>query len=404
MSSLFGNSTNTANTGAKPGGIFSLNTQPSGGLFGNTQQNKPGELKGFGFSTQNQNTTQGSSVFGSSTQQQNNTSSKPGLFTFGQSQQQQDANNPPQRDLSQTLRFGNSVVNAQQAAQALWEEGRGLGVYRSIPDQMEIVKDKWDAATLSSPLQAYLYAYVGDERNALHYRPGPDEDETKWEEAVTKRPGPAWVPVLVRGFGNMANKAQLQMETIAKCNMLLNEINTSLDMQLETHNQKVTARLAECKRRQTAASRRTLALAVKVQILRNKGYVMDNAEEELKSKLEKLERDVCDPALDAREQEIWARMLGIRERAKRLKAEMEKITPAALAEEPVLDEETVKQAKEVGSEFDSCVLHSTDMSQILEAYDTQLRHLHKELQLVQQEYQDWEKFSKGNDSNPLRRR
>lgn len=94
---------------------------------------------------------------------------------------------------------------------------------------------------------------------------------------------------------------------------------------------------------------RTLALAAKIQILRNRGYVMDNAEEELKEKLLKLEREVFDPSLSGREQEIWARMLGIRERGKRLKAEMEKVTPVATGEEPVLDEETVRTAKKVRS-------------------------------------------------------
>ncbi|KPI36481.1 Nucleoporin nup44 [Cyphellophora attinorum] len=383
--SLFGNT--STNTAAKP--LFQLNTSTQstgggGGLFGASQA-KPNP---FGLST-TQNQTQGSSIFGTSQPAQNNTqATKPGTFTFGASQQQNDANQQPQRPLDQTLRFGNASINSQQAAQSLWEEGRGLGVYRSIPAQMEIIKDKWDAATVQSPLRTYLYQHVGDEKEALQYRPDPNyEDENKWEEAVAKRPGPTWVPLLVRGFKEMGLKAQRQVETIGKCNMLLREINTSLELQIDTHNQKVAARLAECKRRQQATSKRTLALAAKVQILRNKGYVMDNAEEELRSRLDKLERDVLDPGLDAREQEIWARMLGIRERAKRLKAEMDKITPEAANEEPVLDENTVKQAKE-----------------ILEAYETQLRHLHKELQLVQQEYGDWEKLSKGKDADLLRRR
>lgn len=350
--SLFGGAASTTNnTAAKPGGLFGgLNTSSTGGgLFG-ASQNKPAETKPFSFgTTQNQTQPQGSSIFGNTQQQQNNTSTaNPGNFSFGLSQQQNDANNAPGRDLSQTLRFGNSQQQLMQhAANTLWEEGRGMGVYRSIENQMQIVKDKWDAASLASPLRTYLYAYVGDEKNALAFRPGPNEDENRWEEAVTRRPGPEWVPQLVCGFGQLAHRAKLQAETIAKSNMLLHEINTSLDMQLERHNQKVAAQLAECKRRQAAVSRRALSLAVKVQILRNKGYVMDNAEEELKSKLGKLERDICDPALDAREQEIWARMLGIRERAKRLKTEMDKVTPAALAEEPVLDEETIQQAKEV---------------------------------------------------------
>lgn len=345
--SLFGN---TANNAAKPG-LFSLNTNTqsnTGGFFG-AAQNKPEVKPGpFSFSTTQNQPAQGSSIFGTTTQQNNQPQAKPGLFTFGASQQQNDAAQQQGRPLDQTLRFGNPQVNEQQAAQSLWEEGRGLGVYRSIQAQMEIIHDKWNPASIQSPLRAYVYQHVGDEKDALRFRPNPQlEDENKWEEAVAQRPGPAWVPLLLRGFSEMGRKVQLQNEMIAKCNMILKEINTSLDVQLETHDQKIAARIAECRRRQQAATKRILALAVKVQILRNKGYVMDNAEEELKSKLEKLERDVLDPGLDAREQEIWARMLGIRERAKRLKSEMDKIRPETEKEDPVLDEGTIKQAKEV---------------------------------------------------------
>jgi nuclear pore complex protein Nup54 len=269
---------------------------------------------------------------------------------FGQTAQQSQQQPQQQRPLDQTLRFGQSANGEQQLpnAQSLWEEGRGLGVYRSIPAQMNIIKDKWDAATISSPLRTYIYQHVADEKEALMYRPNPEtEDENKWEEAVAKRPDATWVPLVLRGFYEMGKKVQMQAEAMQRCNMILQEINNSLDIQLDIHRQKVAARLSEAKRRQLVISRRTLALAVKVQNLRNKGYVMDNAEEELKAKLEKLEREVFDPSLEAREQEIWARMLGIRERAKRIKAEMDKLGPVANGEEPTLDENTIKSAKTV---------------------------------------------------------
>jgi nuclear pore complex protein Nup54 len=339
--SLFGTST-TQQPQAKSGLFGSLNTSTTNNnqgssIFGtqSTQQNKP-----FSLNTSTQPT---SSIFGAHAPQPQpqRPPTQPGVFTFGQSQQ------APQRPLDQTLRFGTSTATDPNAAQALWEEGRGMGVYRSIPAQVAVVKDKWDAATLASPLRTYLYQHVGDETEALRYRPGPGEDEDKWEEAVQKRPGADWVPLLIRGFGELGRKAKMQGDALARCNMMLNEINISLNMQAEMHQQKIAARLAECKRRQLATSRRTLALAVKVQILRNKGYVMDNAEEELKAKLEKLEREVFDPSLEAREQEIWARMLGIRERAKRVKAEMDKIAPLTTPEEPVLDDGTIRTAKQV---------------------------------------------------------
>ncbi|EHY55002.1 Nucleoporin NUP57 [Exophiala dermatitidis] len=362
---------------AQTGGLFGTSTQAqqSGGIFGTAQpQQQTGGLFG---SAQPQQT---GGLFGTSTQQQQ------GTLGLSQSQQQQQQQQPQQRPLDQTLRFGSSQAQGQPTSQ-LWEEGRGLNVFRSIPAQMNIVKNKWDPQNLSSPLRTYLYKHVESETEALKYRPGPGEDEDKWEEALSKRPGPDWVPLLVQGFFQLGRKAQIQMEAIQRCNLMLQEINTSLDIQLDKHRQNVATRLEECKRRQAATAQRTLALAVKVQILRNRGYVMDNAEEELKSRLEKLQRDVFDPSLEAREQEIWARMLGIRERTKRLKMEMDRIAPSANEEDSTLDEETIKAAKKT-----------------LEAYDIQLRHLQKELDLVQQEFADWEKINRDRDNDAPRRR
>ncbi|KEF54297.1 uncharacterized protein A1O9_09463 [Exophiala aquamarina CBS 119918] len=373
-------------------------SQPGGGLFAGFNFGKPSSqpqpqasIGPFGASaTQSQPQNQtgtglfgagggGVGGFGASMQQQ--PAQTGGMFGLSTQQQPQT-----QRPLDQTLRFGQSQ-QGQSASPSMWEEGRGLNVFRSIPAQMNIVKNKWDPQNLSSPLRGYLYQHVGSEAEAFKYRAGPDEDEDKWEEAVNKRPGPEWVPLLVRGFFELGRKAQIQMEAIQRCNMMLQEINASLDAQLNTHRQNVAARLEECNRRQVSAAQRTLALAVKVQTLRNRGYVMDNAEEELKAKLENLQREVFDPSLNAREQEIWARMLAIRERTKRIKVEMERIAPTANEEDSTLDEETIVAARKT-----------------LEAYDTQLRHLHKELNLVSQEFADWEAISKDRDSDIPRRR
>jgi nuclear pore complex protein Nup54 len=211
---------------------------------------------------------------------------------------------------------------------------------------MMLVKEKWDPNNLSSPLRAYLYQVV-DEQNAPFYQPCPGEDEHKWEEAVSKRPGSGYVPALARGFWDLGKRAQRQREFIEKINIRLHEINQSLEAQLEIHSQNVASRLAESRRKHVVASQRTLALAAKIQILRNRGYVMDNVEEELKMKLSKLEKEVFDPSLNGREQEIWARMLGIRERGKRLQKEIEKTTSAATNLDSSLDESTVQAAKKV---------------------------------------------------------
>ncbi|KAK5088126.1 Nucleoporin nup57 [Lithohypha guttulata] len=348
-------------------GQSATQTTQSGGLFSGqsqqTQQQQP--INSFFSGTQTQNQQAGNSFFGT---------------TLNQSQQQQQ---PVQRPLDQTLRFGfgesqQTAAQAQASKDPWWQEGRGMGVLRSIPQQMELIKDKWDPASLNSPLRIYLYQHVGSESEALKFSPGPGEDPDKWEEAVQKRPGPEWVPVLARGFRELGTRSQKQREAVGHCNMMLNEINNSLDIQLDTHRQKVATRLEESRRRHKAISQRTLALAAKVQILKNRGYVMDNAEEDLKVKLDSLEKEVLDPSIHAREQEIWARMLGIRERARYLKAEMEKLDPTVQqAQEPLLDSDTLQQARKT-----------------LSAYDTQLKHLQKEMQLVQEEYSDWERLSR----------
>ncbi|KAJ9602233.1 Nucleoporin nup57 [Cladophialophora chaetospira] len=383
---LFGTSTQQPQGG---GTTFGQGQQPAGGLFGASQN----QQQSGGLFVTSQNQQQSGGLFGTSqTQQQSGglfgapSQPQPGSTTFAQALQQ--GPQPAQPSFDQTLQFGQSR-QGQPGSQSLWEEGRGMNTFRSIPVQMNIVKNKWDPTSLSSPLRTYLYQHVESETDALKYRPSSGEDEDKWEEAVSTRPGPDWVPLLVQGFFQLGRKSQIQMEAIQRCNMMLQEINTSLDIQLDRHRQNVASRIEECKRRQTATAQRTLALAVKVQILRNRGYVMDNAEEELKAKLETLQRDVFDPSLNAREQEVWARMLGIRERAKRLKLEMDKIAPTASAteEESTLDEETIKAAKKT-----------------LEAYEIQLRHLQKELGLVQQEFEEWEKLSKDRDSDLPRRR
>lgn len=320
---------------AQTTGLFNTPAQPAQqqqttGLFGTTQQQQPQPA---------------TSLFGAS--------STNNLFGGAQNQNQLNQSQQ-QRPLNQTLRLGHgesqqTIAQAQEAKEPWWQDNKGMGVMRSIPQQMALIKDKWDPASLNSPLRTYLYQYVGSESEALKYSPSADEDGSKWEEAVQKRPDPEWVPVLARGFKELGQRGVIQSHQIQRCNMMLHEINASLDIQLDKHRQDVASRLAECKQRHKAISQRALSLAAKVQILKNRGYVMDNAEEDLKHKLAALETTIFDPTLNAREQEIWAHMMGIRERAKYLKSEMQKLQPVAENEEPLLDDDQMKQARKVSS-------------------------------------------------------
>ncbi|KAL9110857.1 MAG: hypothetical protein Q9227_004657 [Pyrenula ochraceoflavens] len=320
QTSLFGTSTqsqqgsslfpNAPSQSQQPGSLFGAASQTAGGL------NLPGFSKPTGSSFfQPQNTT---------TQAQSGSTQQPTVLQYSQIGQQQPQNPP------------------------IWEPGRGQTVYRTIPAQIQTLQERWNPSNFSSPFRTYLYQKV-PENDAPFYQPTQADDEHKWEEAVENRPGPEYVPALAAGFWALGKRAQRQREWIEAFNVRLHEINSSLDAQLELHAHQIASRLSECRRKHLVVSQRTLALAAKVQVLRNRGYVMDNAEETLKAKLKKLEAEVFDPTLNGREQEIWARMIGIRENSKALQAELERMKPTAPEEEKGLDEDTVKAAKNVST-------------------------------------------------------
>lgn len=56
---------------------------------------------------------------------------------------------------------------------------------------------------------------------------------------------------------------------------------------------------------------------------------MDSAEEDLKKKLTELERTAFDPQLSGRQEEIWARLVGVHQRARFLQEETSKASNAA---------------------------------------------------------------------------
>lgn len=212
---------------------------------------------------------------------------------------------------------------------------------------MQLVHGKWDPASSNCAFQYYFYNNV-DKDSAPYYRPGPADDEAKWEEALSKKPGPGAIPVLGRGFATLNQRLFIQAKHLDVLQARLHEINNSLTAMLQNHDLVISIRAADARRKHVALSQRSLVLATKVQILRNRGYAMDAAEEDLKKKLVLLERSVFDPALAGRGEEIWARMVGVRERAKLLQDEFEKAGKGmADGQQDVIDEGTMKTAAKV---------------------------------------------------------
>lgn len=176
------------------------------------------------------------------------------------------------------------------------------------------------------------------------FRPGPGEDPKKWEAALKAKPGPNYVPCVCVGFAALGERLESQAKNLTLLNIMLHDINKRLSALLHEHEVNTSIRALDAKRKHTVLKRRCLVLATKVQILRNRGYAMGGDEEDLKAKLVALERSVSDPGLDARQEEIWARMVTVHERVRLLKAEIEKNSQPI---EQLMDEETTKRAQKV---------------------------------------------------------
>lgn len=98
----------------------------------------------------------------------------------------------------------------------------------------------------------------------------------------------------------------------------LHEIQNKLTALQSRHDLVTSIKQEDCRRRHTALARRALSLAAKVQVLKNRGYALQTDEELLKKRLEGLAREVGDPAVRGRVNEIWARMMVVSEQARKM--------------------------------------------------------------------------------------
>lgn len=143
-------------------------------------------------------------------------------------------------------------------------------------------------------------------------------------------------------------RMNMQLQALHTLSGRLHEINSGLSKLLQKHELGISVRATECRRKHLRLSHQCLGLAAKTQVLRNRGYAMDGPEEELRNKLLLLERSVLDPALNGRSEEIWARMVSVRERGRLLQREFEKAGRVLLQEQgQVVDEEVMIRVKKV---------------------------------------------------------
>ncbi|RDA95298.1 hypothetical protein CP533_3494 [Ophiocordyceps camponoti-saundersi (nom. inval.)] len=309
-------------------------------------------------------------------------SQQPSSMGFGALQSSQQAQ--PMPTLAQS---------AAQLSSSLWQPGKETPHQKPILDQIKLVTDKWDPASPNCVFKHYFYNKV-DEARIPFYKPQPYEDPREWEEALQNKPAPSFMPVVCSGYTGVADRLRTQTRAISEFNTRLHQVNAGLDALLQRHELETEVRALAARRRQTAIGERCLSLAARLQVVRNRGYALSSDEDDLKNRLQGLEREVQDPALGAREEELWSRLIVLRGYSDRLNRDVDH--PAGSDGEP-LDSETYAKAKRVRT-ADSLPDEKwlTALEQVLEDYEKQLGHLKKELESLGVDLEEWEKSHSSN--------
>ena len=157
---------------------------------------------------------------------------------------------------------------------------------------------------------------------------------------------------------------------------MLHQIQEKLNALSQKHDLVTSIKLEDCRRRHIALARRALALAAQVQVLKNRGYALQPEEEQLKKRLEGLSKQVYDPAIMGRVNEIWARMTVVRERAKQMAEAVERGGGPGR-----------------GMEWDEKQLRTT--SELLKTNAKGLEYLANQVKVIEKEFAEWEEEMRG---------
>ncbi|KAG9713863.1 hypothetical protein KCU59_g20553, partial [Aureobasidium melanogenum] len=249
--------------------------QQSGGMFGSTNNNAQTQQNASLFGKPAQQTN---SLFAQPTNEQNQQQQQPGMFGTN------NANSLSASLLSASMSALPSALLNKPTTIGFNQQSMAPPRDKTIPQQIEAISQKWNPETAECLMQHYFYVQVPPEQTPFISMP-PNADEREWEKALRNKPTPGSVPVIAKGFEALGTRLKTQVEAVKQLQMRLHEMNNSLGAMMQKHELVLSVRAAEAKRKHIGLSQRCLALAVRAQVLANRGFVLDGAEEELKKKL-----------------------------------------------------------------------------------------------------------------------
>lgn len=292
-----------------------------------------------------------------------------------------------------------TIASASNPFQQTQAYGTGNGP--SVLDQIEKIKDSWDPTSPQCALQYFFYNKVGQQQALLYQKP-PGIEQSKWDDAMAARPDDSHVPAHVVGFFDLQKRVSRQEATVVVYRQRMHEINEKLNQLSSRHDLHTTVRIAQMRARHNKLVHRTLSLASKIQVLRNRGYVLRPDEEVLKKELELLNKQVDDPAVFGRINEIWARLTVLRERAQSLSQQVNEYESMGMGLDWNRDDEQLEKlakvlkSQQVGISYLADVLQK-DTAQVEDIINgfTEQQQRQQDQQQEQQRLQSKQKLERG---------
>ncbi|KAK9465575.1 nucleoporin complex subunit 54-domain-containing protein [Lipomyces arxii] len=229
-------------------------------------------------------------------------------FQSTQQPSQQSSIYLPRPNAQQSL-LGNSVYSSS----VYNNQSNTAASTPAIIDQLQKIKSSWDPLSPDCAFQYFFYNKVAPEQSIFYGKPAA-YDQLQWDAAIAARPDASSVPVLAVGFADLQKRVTYQEQQVVAYRSRMHEINTRLTDLIRRHDLYSTVRISELKARHTSLSHRTMSLAVKIQVLKSRGYALRPDEELLKRKFEALTSALGDPAVFGKLNEVWARMTIVKNR------------------------------------------------------------------------------------------
>lgn len=189
-----------------------------------------------------------------------------------------------------------------------------------MPSQISRIQSAWDRSSPACEFQYYFYNRVPREEAALYVKP-PNEDQKRWDEAIAKRPDDSLVPVLAVGFEDVARRMASQKQQVFAYRTRMHEIANKLSELASKNDLSTVTKVHEAQIKHLDITKRILKLAIRLQIIRMRGYALTPDEELLRVRVDRLAAQLKDPSTFGRMHELWARMVYVREQIKKLEHE-----------------------------------------------------------------------------------